>query len=532
MLRHTLRRLNWHSLQEFALQEADAAAFRRARVADGSRAESIAAAGAQTASIDWAKYQSDIRHQDLVTSLKTYHDQQIKVLDGLLNEDHVSAVQKSHLKSWDAVYDSTVKTAKASVAQSESIVANGAKALYISHNNPAISSVSTQEWLDTDQYWQAFVEKHQYYHNHLDCVTEDPESKEYDDKMKMELMKNFKLHDETHPRKELLYQRPSYEYYTMFKGPFVEHMLYYLVKTGGDARMFPELMPHSWFNQIYEIKWKLLDVIQERRRKFQMDALAREMDPEFHPHDCVAGGEEYYSKLIQKENVNVENQVARLMGNYIFLSEGTPLQTSASLYAILESGVSGKFFSLGDEVNALFFKPDSDNPASPAEAASNYLDHLTMTGRKLSPVFAVALVEFCKLLEARKASMGGCWFNVPGESQAQAFLRRVRSNDPLQPVFEEYVADLESRWASATEVSAADAATRIGAIEDAYYNLEVPLYMNMVLGSDNPDSKAAADKLSKMMEAGTLSVAMESGKMVAFDNSGASLSPDDLKKVF
>lgn len=55
---------------------------------------------------------------------------------------------------------------------------------YISYNNPSVNTVSTSEWLDVDQYWQAFVEKHQYYHNHLDSYTEDPESKEYDDKIK------------------------------------------------------------------------------------------------------------------------------------------------------------------------------------------------------------------------------------------------------------------------------------------------------------------------------------------------------------
>ena len=32
------------------------------------------------------------------------------------------------------------------------------------------------------RYWQAFVEKHHYYHNHLNSATEDPESKEYDEK--------------------------------------------------------------------------------------------------------------------------------------------------------------------------------------------------------------------------------------------------------------------------------------------------------------------------------------------------------------
>lgn len=85
--------------------------------------------------------------------------------------------------------------------------------------------------------------------------------------------------------------------------------MFYLVKTGGDARMFPELLPHKWFNDIYNIKWKLLEVLQYRRRQTQMATLARELDHEFMPHDLQHGGEAYYSKLIAKENTNMENQV-------------------------------------------------------------------------------------------------------------------------------------------------------------------------------------------------------------------------------
>ncbi len=31
----------------------------------------------------------------------------------------------------------------------------------------------------------------------------------------------------------------------------VEHMIYYLAKTGGDARFFPELMTFEQFNELY-----------------------------------------------------------------------------------------------------------------------------------------------------------------------------------------------------------------------------------------------------------------------------------------
>ena len=49
--------------------------------------------------------------------------------------------------------------------------------------------------LDADQYWQAFVEKHHFYHNHLASAVEDPESKDYDAKNKATLKRNWETFD-------------------------------------------------------------------------------------------------------------------------------------------------------------------------------------------------------------------------------------------------------------------------------------------------------------------------------------------------
>ena len=99
------------------------------------------------------------------------------LLDSLIGEDHSAKVKESWPANWDKVYEASVASCEKSVKASENIVGNGAKALYISANNPSIGEVSTSEWLDTDQYWAAFVEKHHHYHNHLCSVVEDPESK-------------------------------------------------------------------------------------------------------------------------------------------------------------------------------------------------------------------------------------------------------------------------------------------------------------------------------------------------------------------
>merc|ERR1712050_518293 len=121
----------------------------------------------------------------------------------------MGAVQEQKA-GWE-LFDAAVKSCE----KSEDILKNGARALWISFQNPPIALLSQSEWLDTDQYWQAFVEKHQFYHNHLCSVVEDPESKEYDAKQKAEFKLKWEKFDgrgTTRQNNKLLYQRPSFEY--------------------------------------------------------------------------------------------------------------------------------------------------------------------------------------------------------------------------------------------------------------------------------------------------------------------------------
>ena len=47
------------------------------------------------------------------------------------------------------------------------------------------------------------------------------------------------------------------------------------------------------------------------------------------PHDFEHGADGYYQQLIARENALVELQTARLMGNFMFLSEAVPVQTQS-----------------------------------------------------------------------------------------------------------------------------------------------------------------------------------------------------------
>merc|ERR1719217_2015584 len=221
MLRRAARRVlpkretGWHGLQNFAVAEADAAAFRDARAADS--AVSLTVAGAQPAdTIDWKTWREQIAHKDVADALKA---------------DHTAAVA-SNTAGWK-LFDSAVESCEQSVKASEKILGNGARALFISYNNPPITQATQTEWIDADQYWAAFVEKHHYYHSHMNFAIEDPESKEYDAKQNAEIITKWSRFDgkgRTRFNNKMLYQRPSYEYYNMFHGVFVEHMLFYLTK--------------------------------------------------------------------------------------------------------------------------------------------------------------------------------------------------------------------------------------------------------------------------------------------------------------
>jgi len=225
MLRKGLRRAlprrdKWHSLAEYAVGEGNAEEFRLLRARDSAVSALVGTHATPPKAIDWASWESKISNKEVLSCLKDFHTQQTQLLDTVLKEDHMGAV-KGQTAGWE-LFDASVKSCEKSVEKSELILRNGARALWISFQNPPISLLSQSEWLDTDQYWQAFVEKHHFYHNHLLSAVEDPESKEYDAKQKAELTSRWNVFDgrgTTRQNNKMLYQRPSFEYYDVYRGP-------------------------------------------------------------------------------------------------------------------------------------------------------------------------------------------------------------------------------------------------------------------------------------------------------------------------
>merc|ERR1719201_3296895 len=99
-------------------------------------------------------------------------------------------------------------------------------------------------------------------------------------------------------------------------------------------------MPTKWFGEIYDVQFKLYNVIQRRKRALHEASQAREQQMDFHPphNDFEHDGEAFTAKLIAKESAMIEALTARLMGNFILFSDGyIPVQTSAGSYTALQS---------------------------------------------------------------------------------------------------------------------------------------------------------------------------------------------------
>jgi len=528
MLRRGIRRAlprrdNWHSLQEYAVGEANTEEFRLLRMRDTAVASLISAQSKPATAIDWAAWEGRINNKEVFQCLKDFHAQQSTLLDSVLGEDHLANV-KSQTAGWE-LFDDAVKSCEKSVEKSETIMRNGARALWISFQNPPIAMVSQSEWLDADQYWQAFIEKHQYYHDHLNSAVEDPESKDYDAKVKAEMMLKFDRWDgkgSTRFNNKLLNQKPTHEYYDWLRGPLVEHMIYYLTKTGGDSRFFPQNMPVSWHAEIYNLRFSIYNVLHRRKAQAHTSTMARVCDMDFQPHDLEHDGEAYWMKMIAKESAVTELTVARLMGNFIFLSDAyVPVQTGAAFYkALLMDGGKGTFHSLGDDVHCLFYKTAEELPTpDPTECFNALADHVSMTGRRFEVGYAAALEGFCKVVETRKEGLGGSWLTIPGESTKDAFMRRLKKSDPSYAVFEAYAEEHAEKWAGAKALSMDEAMAAMPEIERKY-NLECVEYDNVLFGvSDelSAGAKAETEQLAKLAEMGELQGQMDSGSLVAID---------------
>merc|ERR1712107_974800 len=113
--------------------------------------------------------------------------------------------------------------------------------------------------------------------------------------------------------------------------------------------------------------------------------------------------------------------------------------------------------------------------------------------------------------------MGGSWFTAPGESSAEAFMRRLKKSDPAYAIYQAYAEEHAERWAEAKELSVAEATTQMPEIERKY-QLELAEYDNVTFGLSDEfaaASKLEQEKLTKLSDSSELQGLLDSGAYVA-----------------
>merc|ERR1719373_1049932 len=314
-------------------------------------------------------------------------------------------------------------------------------------------------------------------------------------------------------------------------------MIFYLTKTGGDARMFPETMPTQWFAEIYDQRFKVYNVLQRRKRLEHEASLSRESTHDFHPHDLEHDGEAHFSKLIAKETAITELTMGRLMGSYILFSDDyIPVQTGMAFYRAMQTdGGKGTFYSLGADVHCLFYKPAGEAlpMPDPTECFTSLANHASMTGRRFEVGYATAFEAFTEVLESRKEGLGGSWFNAPGESSSDAFMRRLKKSDPAYEIYKAYAAEHAEKWAGAKALTIDAAMAEMPEIERKY-NLECAEYGSVMFGLSDEFATAGkleAEQIAKLADLGKLQPQLDSGAIVAVDGATKVTKADDLAKL-
>merc|ERR1711972_1250173 len=296
-------------------------------------------------------------------------------------------------------------------------------------------------------------------------------------------------------------------------------------------------MPVQWFAEIYDSRFNMYNVLQRRKRLEHEASMAREMHHDFHPSDLEHDGEAHFSKLIAKESALTELTVGRLMGNYILFSDAyIPVQTGMAFYrAVQVDGGNGTFYSLGSDVHCLFYKPAGEAlpMPDPKECFTSIANHASMTGRRFEVGYAAAFETFTDVLESRKEGLGGSWFTAPGESSADAFMRRLKKSDPAYEIYAAYAVEHAEKWAGAKALTMEAALAEMPEIERKY-DLECTEYGSVMFGLNDefaPARKLEAEQIAKLADLGKLQPQLDSGALVVVEGASTVTSADAVAKL-
>eukprot|EP00922_Rhytidocystis_sp_ex-Travisia-forbesii_P021962 GHVS01032174.1.p1 GENE.GHVS01032174.1~~GHVS01032174.1.p1 ORF type:complete len:619 (+),score=86.43 GHVS01032174.1:259-2115(+) len=526
-LRRLPHRQSWHNLAAYKVTSRDNEAWKEMRQRDDQMVNCVNKHGAKPPkTIDWSYWEQTIGHNEIVTCLKSFYEQQLSVLNQVAKQDHTKHVE-TQKEGWE-LFNSAVSRCEHSVEASENLVANGARGLWVSYHNPPVTKVDDNEWLDSDRHWQAVVEKQFFYNPNASIAEEDlPQWKEALRDCSNFKMETFNARSDTPVLYQYMAQLPSFEYYDIHRRAFLEHMVYYLARTGESYRMFPECPPAKWLAHIEDLRYQFIAVAQRRRSALQLSEELRELPLDLQPTDADHHGDEFHLKLLNSEMKSFEQMAATLMGNYMFLCYPyIPVQTDTALYRVLaryaEDG-GGKLYSIGDDVNALFYLPnklkDMQHSPCPREAFHEIMDHCSLSGIRFNPGYATLLDIHSQLLKLR----GQNCFYAPAESVCDAFMRKLQTDDPSYVIYQTYVDELKERFDGAVEVSGKNVLRSIQRVEENYRK-ECALFEQLQHAYDPEimeEGVKEVNRLKALDEQGELQSLLNSGSIVAVTNTAA-----------
>ncbi|BAM41547.1 conserved hypothetical protein [Theileria orientalis strain Shintoku] len=501
-LRSSLTTNNWHNLGKFATggnaqQEIH---WNSLKANDSNVTNVIENTKKELETLDWAKWEERISHKNILSHMKSTYTSTMKTLDRALSDKG----EPPYLKEGWETYEEVKQVCSEATKAADKIISDGIKALWISQHNPPTWKVDTNEWLESDQYWQAFVEKHAMYSQ--SGTSNDPESPSEIEAVKNKWNLNmFKFNERTDTPMlyDYMHHNPSWEYYDINRKQFFEHMEYFLLRTGEDFRNFPDVPKWKWLTHIEDMRFKQFTVEMSRKHKKQIEKLSRyektDLGPEEHESE-----EEVNMQLLLGEKNDTEKVLARLLGGYGFLVDPlVPIQNLFQLsYVLSKDNYSAhkktKVYSLGDDVPYLYVLPHGDGVSEVADRVTStdgaseavtttarassvdkgpmyslysLMDYLNLSNVKVNPSYATRLQLKCQVMHER----GPNWLKLQNENTGEAFLRRLRYDEPLKPMFEEYLKELKEKLRNAKEVPESEWSRSLQRIETLNNDLESEL---------------------------------------------------------
>lgn len=364
-------RSNWKGLSSF-VNESVSTAWNEIKSCDGALQNVIDNNRSGTVTkIDWSQWKERIGNPKLLEAFESNYNCLISLLD---------KIPQPILKYCEVLKRAEEESGK-SAEEAMRLIEDGVKALWISNHNPPVWKIDPNEWLESDQYWQAYIEKHAVFAPHIDSL--DPESPAEIEARRQKWQTNvakFNERTDTPILYDYMNHLPTWEYYDINRKQFYQHMSYFLNLTGEDFRHFPDIPKWQWITHCEDLNFKLFAVQHRRKVEKQLTTKSRHVSNDLEPEEGHCE-ETHEMAFLSSEKERSEEALIYLLSNYAFLSDPyIPFENLFQLELIKSRFGDGKLFSFGEDVDVLFFLPNKAlSTVSPKKCFHLYLVSLVIT---------------------------------------------------------------------------------------------------------------------------------------------------------